>query len=166
MSAASDNGLLSIHIEPALTKGMAIAALTELVNGTPKISGRIPMLVGADGLCVALTGCGVLGTEHANRIAAAWGVAVGVPTADLEQLGAGGLVALTGLTEQYRQERDQLMAEMKFVIRFHDRLTGSDVSRLKGLLDRMLDLQQPSIPPEAVAIGAQLDPESLEQGEV
>lgn len=104
--------------------------------------------------------------DQYNRARACWNACDDAPTEDLQQLGAGGLVALTGLTEQYRQERDLLLAELKFVHRYWDQLNGNDAGRIKKLMDRMLDLQQPPVvPSEAAAIGAALDADSLEQGE-
>jgi len=130
--------------------------------------------VGADRgneICIAYstdpaTDYGAQRDADVHRLVACWNACDGVPTEDLQQLGAGGVLALTGLTEQYRQERDLLLAELKFVHRYWDQLNGHDAGRIKKLMDRMLDLQQPpAVPSEAAAIGAALGGESLEQGE-
>ncbi len=150
MSAAHNTGLVTLH-----------------ENG----EANSYALRGADGnwlLALLHNGEAGLDKQRANfrHVAASWNACEGATTEDLEQLGTGGVVALTGLTEQYRQERDLLLSELKFVHRFYDQLNSNDAGRIKKLIDRMVDLQQPpAVPPEAVAIGAALDPESIEQGE-
>lgn len=128
-------------------------------------------LIGQNGdwvLALLHNGKPMLEQQRANlrHVAACWNACDGVPTDDLEQLGAAGVLSLTGLTEQYRQERDLLLAELKFVHRYWDQLNSNDAGRIKTLIDRMLDLKlPPAVPQEAAAIGAVLDSESLEQGE-
>lgn len=68
MSAQHTQEPWTIHVEPVLSKPMAAIALSALVDGTKDFSGVLPMIVGVNGLCTAVTGCGPDGAANATRI--------------------------------------------------------------------------------------------------
>lgn len=71
MSAAKHTpGEWQIYVAPALTRSMAKAELARLVDGTTDMQPGLQMVV-ANGLCVAVTGCGKHGAANASLIAAA-----------------------------------------------------------------------------------------------
>lgn len=70
MSAAHTQGPYTVHLEPVLSRPLAAIALAKLVDGTSDFSGVLPMVVAANGLCVAVTGCGPDGVKNANFFAA------------------------------------------------------------------------------------------------
>jgi hypothetical protein len=69
MSKQSESPV-SVHIEKVEGLQGAAEEFVRLVRGSTKFSGVMPMVV-ENGLCIALTGTGPLGTENAHRIAAA-----------------------------------------------------------------------------------------------
>lgn len=64
-------GPWSVYIEVVGNRFAAMQELCRLVNGTTEFSGKLPMVVLPNGLCVAVTGCGPDGEASARLIAAA-----------------------------------------------------------------------------------------------
>lgn len=92
MSAAQHTaGPWGIHTLKVLSKPVAAMELSKLVEGTKGFSGVLPMVVAANGLCVAVTGCGPDGVANARSIAAAVNACEGIPIEVLEANAAGGL---------------------------------------------------------------------------
>lgn len=171
MSAAHNTGLVTVH-ENGGSNSYAIR--------------------GEDGnwlLALMHNGEAGLDKQRANlrHVAASWNACEGVTTEDLEQLGVCGLIGLTGLTEKYRQERDMalmLLGRVRSLLsiaqgqantsvdsEFWDRVgavTQQCDEAMALITSQDVDHVDPSdtLPAEAVAIGASLDSESLEQGEV
>jgi hypothetical protein len=64
-------GPWTVHVEPVFSPFMACTELSRLANGTILFSGTLPMLVDANGMCPAVTGCGPTSDANAAYIAAA-----------------------------------------------------------------------------------------------
>jgi len=84
-------GPWGVHFIKVLSKPVAAMELSRLIEGTKGFSGVLPMVVAANGLCVAVTGCGPDGLLNARSIAAAVNACAGVPVEVLEANAAGGL---------------------------------------------------------------------------
>lgn len=71
MSGGHTQGPYTVYVEQVDSPLMAAIELGRLVRGTKGFSGVLPMVVAANGLCVAVTGCGPDGLKNATLFAAA-----------------------------------------------------------------------------------------------
>jgi len=70
MSAAHTAGPYTVHVVQVASPLIAAMELSQLVHGTKGFSGVLPMVVAANGLCVAVTGCGPDGEKNARAFSA------------------------------------------------------------------------------------------------
>lgn len=115
MSAAPTTpGKVTLHIEPVLSKPLASMELSRLVEGTENFSGVIPMIVGSDEKCVALTGCGPNGLGNAQRLIACWNACEGLSTEQVEQI--NGLLPAKLAYQIMQRDREALLAALQQIL--------------------------------------------------